>query len=120
MTAVIENTAGQGSNLGFSFEQLAAMIDGVEDKSRVKQTPAMPLPPVTICAVPMAVKKCLPTSKELSALTTSAVCTSTTPARSIPAGLIATTAWAGNLGLNVFQFIMQDSRFDGIPGAGDH
>lgn len=33
--AVIENTAGQGSNLGFTFEQIAAIIDGVEDKSRV-------------------------------------------------------------------------------------
>ena len=31
--AVIENTAGQGTNLGFRFEQLAAMIDGVEDKT---------------------------------------------------------------------------------------
>jgi deoxyribonuclease-4 len=35
VTAVIENTAGQGSNLGFKFEHLAAIIDGVEDKSRV-------------------------------------------------------------------------------------
>ncbi|KEA51625.1 endonuclease IV [Mangrovibacter sp. MFB070] len=35
VTAVIENTAGQGSNLGFRFEHLAAIIDGVEDKSRV-------------------------------------------------------------------------------------
>jgi len=35
VTAVIENTAGQGSNLGYSFEQLAAIIDQVEDKSRV-------------------------------------------------------------------------------------
>lgn len=33
--AVIENTAGQGSNLGHSFEQLAEIIDKVEDKSRV-------------------------------------------------------------------------------------
>ena len=33
--AVIENTAGQGSNLGFSFEQIAHIIDKVEDKSRV-------------------------------------------------------------------------------------
>ncbi len=33
--AVIENTAGQGSNLGFSFEQLAHIIDKVEDKTRV-------------------------------------------------------------------------------------
>ncbi|MBS1206685.1 MAG: deoxyribonuclease [Proteobacteria bacterium] len=35
VTAVIENTAGQGSNLGFKFEHLATIIDGVEDKSRV-------------------------------------------------------------------------------------
>lgn len=35
VTAVIENTAGQGSNLGFRFEHLAAIIAGVEDKSRV-------------------------------------------------------------------------------------
>ena len=33
--AVIENTAGQGTNLGYRFEHLAAIIDGVEDKSRV-------------------------------------------------------------------------------------
>lgn len=33
--AVIENTAGQGSNLGYSFEQIAHIIDRVEDKSRV-------------------------------------------------------------------------------------
>ena len=35
VTAVIENTAGQGSNLGYAFEQLAEIIDAVEDKSRV-------------------------------------------------------------------------------------
>lgn len=33
--AVIENTAGQGSNLGFTFEQIARIIDRVDDKSRV-------------------------------------------------------------------------------------
>ncbi len=33
--AVIENTAGQGSNLGFTFEQIRRIIDGVEDKERV-------------------------------------------------------------------------------------
>lgn len=33
--AVLENTAGQGSNLGYSFEQLAYIIERVEDKSRV-------------------------------------------------------------------------------------
>lgn len=35
VTAVIENTAGQGSNLGYSFEQLAEIIAQVDDKSRV-------------------------------------------------------------------------------------
>lgn len=35
VTAVIENTAGQGSNIGYRFEHLAAIIDRVEDKSRV-------------------------------------------------------------------------------------
>ena len=35
VTAVIENTAGQGTNLGYTFEQIAAIIDKVEDKSRV-------------------------------------------------------------------------------------
>ncbi len=33
--AVIENTAGQGTNLGHRFEHLATIIEGVEDKSRV-------------------------------------------------------------------------------------
>lgn len=34
VTAVLENTAGQGSNLGNEFEQLARIIDHIEDKSR--------------------------------------------------------------------------------------
>jgi len=33
--AVIENTAGQGTDLGYSFEQLRFIIDHVEDKNRV-------------------------------------------------------------------------------------
>jgi deoxyribonuclease-4 len=32
---VIENTAGQGTNLGYKFEHLAHIIDKIEDKSRV-------------------------------------------------------------------------------------
>ena len=35
VTAVIENTAGQGTNLGWRFEHIARIIAGVEDKSRV-------------------------------------------------------------------------------------
>ena len=33
--AVIENTAGQGSNLGYTFAQIGRIISGVADKSRV-------------------------------------------------------------------------------------
>lgn len=35
VVAVIENTAGQGSNLGYRFEHLAEIIEQVEDKNRV-------------------------------------------------------------------------------------
>ena len=35
VTAVIENTAGQGSNVGYSFQHIAHIISKVEDKTRV-------------------------------------------------------------------------------------
>ena len=35
VTVVIENTAGSGGNLGSVFEELKAMVDGVDDKRRV-------------------------------------------------------------------------------------
>lgn len=35
VTAVLENVAGQGSNIGHSFEQLAHIIDRIEDKTRI-------------------------------------------------------------------------------------
>lgn len=35
VTAVLENVAGQGSNLGHTFEQLRHIIDKVEDKDRI-------------------------------------------------------------------------------------
>ncbi len=35
VTTVIENTAGQGAYLGYSFEHLAEIIDKIEDKSRI-------------------------------------------------------------------------------------
>jgi deoxyribonuclease-4 len=35
VTAVIENTAGQGSNLGYKFEHLRDIIKQVDDKSRI-------------------------------------------------------------------------------------
>ncbi len=49
--AVIENTAGQGTNLGWRFEHLAQIIEQVEDQSRVGVCLilAIPLPQATIC-----------------------------------------------------------------------
>lgn len=35
VTAVIENTAGQGTNLGFSFEQIASIMEQVKDRNRI-------------------------------------------------------------------------------------
>lgn len=35
VVAVIENTAGQGSNVGYRFEHLAVIIELIDDKSRV-------------------------------------------------------------------------------------
>ncbi len=35
VTAVIENTAGQGTNLGWRFEHIARIIEDIDDKSRV-------------------------------------------------------------------------------------
>jgi len=35
VAVVLENTAGQGSNIGYTFEHLAAIIDRVDDKSRI-------------------------------------------------------------------------------------
>ncbi len=35
VSVIIENTAGQGTNIGFSFEQIARIIEKVEDKKRV-------------------------------------------------------------------------------------
>lgn len=35
VAAIIENTAGQGSNVGYSFEQIRYLIDLIDDKNRV-------------------------------------------------------------------------------------
>lgn len=35
VTAVIENTAGQGTNMGYRFEHLARIIEGIQDKRRI-------------------------------------------------------------------------------------
>ncbi|MGP6488047.1 deoxyribonuclease IV [Duffyella gerundensis] len=118
VTAVIENTAGQGTNLGFRFEQLAAIIDGVEDKSRVGV--------------------CIDTCHAFAGgydLRTEEDCVATFAEFERIVGFNylrgmhlndAKSAFAsrvdrhhslgeGNIGKTVFSWLMKDARFDGIP-----
>ena len=116
VTAVIENTAG-GSNLGFKFEHLAAIIDGVEDKSRVGVcidtchafAAGYDLRSAEACEKPS------PPSNASSVSSICAACISTMPRAPSAAGSTVTTAGEGNIGHDCFSWIMQDSRFDGIP-----
>lgn len=118
VTAVIENTAGQGSNLGFAFEHLAYLIDRVEDKSRVGV--------------------CIDTCHAFAAgydLRTAGACDKTFAELERVVGFKYlkgmhlndamkvlgshvdrhTPLGEGMIGMECFRYIMQDARFDGIP-----
>ena len=118
VTAVIENTAGQGSNLGFAFEHLAYLIEQVEDKSRVGV--------------------CIDTCHAFAAgydLRTAEACDKTFAEleRVVGFGYLKgmhlndamkilgshvdrhTPLGEGMIGMECFRYIMQDARFDGIP-----
>ncbi len=107
-----------GSNLGFKFEHLAAIIDGVEDKSRVGVcidtchafAAGYDLRSAEACEKPS------PPSNASSVFSICAACISTMPRAPSAAGSTVTTASGeGNIGHDCFSWIMQDSRFDGIP-----
>jgi len=118
VTAVIENTAGQGSNVGFDFEQIARIIDRVEDKSRVGY--------------------CIDTCHAFAAgydLRDAEACRSTFDRidRTVSLGYLRgmhlndamrplgsridrhAPLGEGTIGLEAFRFIASDARFDGIP-----
>jgi deoxyribonuclease-4 len=118
VTAVIENTAGQGTNLGFRFEHLAEIIGKVGDKSRVGV--------------------CLDTCHSFAAgydLQTLEACETTFAAFEEIVGFKYLRGMhlndskkglgcrvdrhhslgKGELGLAVFRYIMNDARFDDIP-----
>jgi deoxyribonuclease-4 len=115
---VIENTAGQGTNLGYRFEHLKAIIDQVDDKSRIGV--------------------CLDTCHTFAAgydLRTPETYNETmqkfddivgfsflqgahlNDAKSTFASRVDRhhSIGQGNLGINPFRCIMQDSRFNNIP-----
>lgn len=118
VTAVIENTAGQGSNVGFTFEHLALIINKIEDKSRVSVC-------FDTCHAFVAgydlrtEEKCEETFKQFSDIvgfhylrgmhlndTKSAFNSRIDRHHSLG---------AGNIGNAVFSYIMRDTRFDNIP-----
>ncbi|WGL97322.1 deoxyribonuclease IV [Arsenophonus sp. aPb] len=116
--AVIENTAGQGSNLGFKFEHLAAIIEDIEDKQRVGV--------------------CLDTCHAFAAgydLRTKQACDNTFAQFNKIVGFQYLRAMhlndaksqfashvdrhqslgQGNIGYTAFSYIMKDNRFNNIP-----
>lgn len=116
--AVIENTAGQGSNLGYSFEQLRYIIDKVDDKSRVGVcidtchtfSAGYDLSTEEACAATFAKFDEIIGFKYLKGmhLNDSMKAMSSRVDRHNSLG-------AGTLGLETFKFIAQDPRFDDIP-----
>jgi len=116
--AVIENTAGQGSNLGWRFEHLAAIIEQVDDKSRVGV--------------------CLDTCHTFAAgydLSSFAACEATFSQFEQVVGMHYLSAMhlndskgklgsrldrhhslgKGEIGWDCFEYIAKDERFDGMP-----
>ncbi|MFT6914517.1 MAG: deoxyribonuclease-4 [Motiliproteus sp.] len=118
VTAVIENTAGQGSNLGYKFEQLAQIIDGVEDKSRVgvcldtchSFVAGYDLRGFEACQKTFAEFERVVGFEYLRAmhLNDAKVDFGTRVDRHQSLG-------QGFIGWDCFEFIMRDPRFDGIP-----
>ncbi|KNC09957.1 endonuclease IV [Klebsiella sp. RIT-PI-d] len=118
VTAVIENTAGQGSNLGFKFEHLAAIIDGVEDKSRV----GVCIDTCHAFAAGYDLRSAEETAKTFAEFERIVGFTylrgmHLNDAKSQFASRVDRhhSLGEGNIGHDAFRWIMQDSRFDGIP-----
>ncbi|CAK9885401.1 MAG: Endonuclease 4 [Candidatus Erwinia impunctatus] len=118
VTAVIENTAGQGSNLGFRFEQLATIIDHVEDKQRVGVC-------IDTCHAFAAgydlrdEKDCIATFAEFDRTVGFHYLKGMhlNDAKSALGSRVDRhdSLGAGNIGNTVFSWLMKDPRFDGIP-----
>lgn len=118
VTAVIENTAGQGSNLGFRFEQLAYVIDRVEDKTRVGVcidtchafAAGYDLRTREACERTFAELERVVGFKYLRGmhLNDALKAFDSHVDRHTPLG-------EGMIGMACFEYIMRDKRFDGIP-----
>jgi len=118
VTAVIENTAGQGSNLGYRFEHLAHIIDKVEDKSRVGVcldtchtfTAGYDLRSRESCEATFAEFERLVGFEYLRGMHLNG----SKPDLGSRVDRHDSLE-SGQLGLEVFRYIMNDARFEGIP-----
>jgi deoxyribonuclease-4 len=118
VTAVIENTAGQGTTVGYRFEQLAAIIDRVEDKSRIGVcfdtchafAAGYDLRSADACTATFAEFERLVGFRYLRGMhlndAKSAFCSRVDRHENLG---------KGNLGMEVFRYLMNDPRFDNIP-----
>ncbi|WP_300465424.1 deoxyribonuclease IV [Desulfobacula sp.] len=118
VTAVIENTAGQGTNMGHQFEHLARIIENVQDKDRV----GVCLDTCHTYSAGYDIKTAAGFEKTLQAfddivgfgymkamhLNDSKKAFESRVDRHESIG-------KGSLGIAPFKFIMNDSRFDHIP-----
>jgi deoxyribonuclease IV len=118
VAAVIENTAGQGSNLGFHFEQLARIIEQLPDRSRVGVCldTAHTFAAGYDLRTPEAFEATLEEFDRIVGfgylrgvhLNDSKAAFGSRVDRHAPIG-------KGQIGLETFRLIMNDGRFDGIP-----
>jgi len=116
--AVIENTAGQGSNLGHRFEHLAEIIERVGDKSRV----GVCLDTCHTFAAGYDLRTdedCDKTFAEFNRIVGfDKLCGMHLNGSKVALGSRVDRHHSleqGLLGMTVFRYIMRDSRFDGIP-----
>ena len=118
VTAVIENTAGQGTNLGHRFEHLAAIIDGVVDKTRVGvcldtcHTVSAGYDLIT----PEGYEQTLAEFDAVVGLTYLKGMHLNDDKKALASRVDRHASLGeGTLGLEPFRMIMNDSRFDGMP-----
>lgn len=118
VVAVMETTAGQGSNVGFAFEHLAAIIEAIEDKSRIGVC-------LDTCHLFAAGYELREPSAYAATMTAFDEIVGFAYLRGVhlndskrPLGSRVDRherIGQGEIGLDAFRFLMTDSRFDGVP-----
>jgi len=118
VAAVIENTAGQGGSVGRSFEQLAFLIDRIEDKGRAGvclDTCHMFASGYDITTVSGYAKAMDEFDRTVGMKYLKGW--HLNDAKSVLGSLVDRheSIGRGNMGVKPFKFLMRDPRFDGMP-----